>query len=163
MQPQSTWSDKLRGALHAALASGTSPEKLALGVALGVTCGLFPVFGTTTLLTFLVGIAFRANAVLVQVFNYLMYPVYFPVAAAFIVAGAWLFGADGSVDYSMAGMRAVFAQGWQAVFRELGVTLLHAVLVWLMVAPLLVLVVRKAMLPLARRLAAGLPKESQSA
>ncbi len=163
MQPPSTWSDKLSAALHAALSSGTSPEKLALGAALGVTCGLFPVFGTTTVLTFLVGIAFRANAMLVQVFNYLMYPVYFPVAAAFIVAGAWLFGADSSADYSIAGMRAVFAQGWQAVARELGVTLLHGVLVWLMVAPLLVLALRKALLPMARRLAANLPKESQNA
>jgi uncharacterized protein (DUF2062 family) len=29
---------------------GTSPESLAIGLALGVACGLFPLFGTATVL-----------------------------------------------------------------------------------------------------------------
>jgi uncharacterized protein (DUF2062 family) len=161
--PPNKWTSKLRAALQTALSSGSSPEKIALGVALGVACGLFPVFGMTTALAFLVGVAFRVNPVLIQVFNYLMYPVYFPIAAGFIVAGAALFGGHGLADYSIAGMRAVFAAGWGAVASQLGVALLRAVLLWGLFAPVCVLSLRWLLLPWARRVAANLSKPAQSA
>ena len=47
--------------LYNALRQGLTPHKLAMTCALGVVVGIFPVFGTTTILCFAVAIAFRLN------------------------------------------------------------------------------------------------------
>jgi uncharacterized protein (DUF2062 family) len=139
-----------RAALENYLAAGASAEKLALAVALGITCGLFPVFGTTTALAALAALAFRVNLIVVQLFNYLMYPIYFPCVAGFIMAGAWAFG-DGLDHYSIATLQHIAAMGWRAALQTLGADLLHAIYAWLVFAPFCVLVLRACMLPSIRR------------
>lgn len=138
-----------RRALLGYLASGASAEKLALAVALGATCGLFPVFGATTALTALVGIIFRVNPVIVQVFNYAMYPIYFPAMVGFIAAGMTLFGGGGS-HYQMAALRAAFDHGWGSAVRILGYDLLYGVIVWAVLSPLIAILIRLLALRLIR-------------
>lgn len=132
------------------LESGMSPEKLSLAIAVGTTCGLFPIYGLTTFVTAIFGVLFRANPVVVQIFNYLMYPIYFPIELAFIVAGAWLF--EGNVDaYTIEGLRKVFTGGLASTVRQLGWALAHATMVWLAAAPVLAIALRAALLPVIRR------------
>lgn len=132
------------------LAQGMSPEKLALAVAIGATCGLFPVFGATTAVAAVAGVVFRANPVVVQVFNYAMYPVYFFVEFALIVAGAWVF--EGNLHaYSPRGLRAMFEDGWGAMLNQGARALIQAVAMWLVIAPPLFLLLRWAVLRLILR------------
>ena len=132
------------------LESGISPEKNSLAIAVGATGGLFPIYGLTTLVSAILGVLLRANPVVVQIFNFMMYPIYFPIELAFIVAGAWLF--EGNVDaYSIEGLRKVFAGGLASTVRQLGWALVHATMVWLAAAPLLTIALRAALLPIIRR------------
>ena len=141
---------RLRGKILSYLADGTSPERLSWAMALGATGGLFPIYGLTTAVSAVIGIVFRANPIVIQVFNYMMYPIYFPIELAFIIAGAWLF--EGNVDaYSIEGLRKVFAGGLASTVRQLGWALVHATMVWLAAAPLLTIALRAALLPIIRR------------
>jgi len=132
---------------------GTSPESLALGIALGVACGLFPVFGTTTVLCAIVGAMFRVNPLLIQTVNYALYLIYFPALALLVVAGQWLFGDEHDV-VTMVHLAAVLqgTAGWWGTLGQLGRLLGHAVLVWLLLAPPMVLLLRRLLLPWMRRL-----------
>jgi uncharacterized protein (DUF2062 family) len=132
---------------------GTSPESLALGIALGVACGLFPVFGTTTVLCAIVGAMFRVNPLLIQTVNYALYLIYFPALALLVVAGQWLFGDEHDV-ITMVHLAAVWqgTAGWWRTLGQLGRLLGHAVLVWLLLAPPMVLLLRRLLLPWMRRM-----------
>jgi len=127
---------------------GTSPESLALGIALGVACGLFPVFGTTTVLCAIVGAMFRVNPLLIQTVNYALYLIYFPALALLVVAGQWLFGDEHDV-ITMVHLAGVLqgTTGWWRTLGQLGRLLGHAVLVWLLLAPPMVLLLRRLLLP----------------
>lgn len=132
------------------LAEGSTPEMLALAVALGVTGGLFPIYGMTTAVSFVLGIVFRANPVVVQVFNYMMYLIYFPIELGFILVGALIF--EGGYDaYSLEGLRSTFSAGLLPALQQLGRALLHAVAVWAVVAPFLAWGLKSALTPVIRR------------
>jgi uncharacterized protein (DUF2062 family) len=111
------------------LAGGGSPEKLALAVALGAVCGLFPIYGTTTAVTAVAGLLFRANPIVVQVCNYAMYPIYFFVEFALIAVGAWLFEGDLHA-YTLDGLRSLAAAGPWAMVSQGARALGQALLVW---------------------------------
>ncbi len=53
---------------------GISPEDLALTVTLGIIVGVFPVVGTTSLLSFLAAWAFGLNVPILQVIDLVMSP-----------------------------------------------------------------------------------------
>src|SRR5438105_748195 len=58
---------RLARPLIALLTQGHTPEKIALSVAFGIALGLFPIFGTTTLLCVLAGVLLRLNHPAIQV------------------------------------------------------------------------------------------------
>jgi uncharacterized protein (DUF2062 family) len=66
---------RLVAALLHLLRQGLSPQKLALGVSLGIGIGCFPVLGTTTLLRTLVAFIFRMNLPAIQAGNLLAWPL----------------------------------------------------------------------------------------
>lgn len=147
---------RLRQRMLKYLDDGATPEMLALAVALGAACGLFPIYGLTTAVSFLAGLAFRAHPVVVQLANYLMYPIYFPVALGFIVSGEWIFG-GGQDEWTLAGLRALLSEGPKAALAHLGLALVYAVVVWAALAPVLVWVLRIVLFPVIRRWRNGLP------
>ena len=131
---------------------GTSPESLALGIALGVACGLFPLFGTATVLCAIVGAMFRVNPVLIQTVNYAMYPIYFPVLALLVVAGQCLFGDKHDVATMIHLAILQDNAGWWRTLGRLARLLAHAVFLWLLLAPPMVLLLRRLLLPWMRRI-----------
>jgi uncharacterized protein (DUF2062 family) len=130
---------------------GTSAESLALGIALGVACGLFPVYGTATVLCAIVGTMFRVNPLLIQTVNYATYPIYFPVLALLAVAGQWLFGGEQHVVTMVHLAILQDNADWWRTLGQLGRLLGHAVLVWVLLAPPIVLLLRWLLLPWMRR------------
>ncbi len=142
---------RFRAQIMEYLSDGTSPEKLSLAAALGATCGLFPIYGLTTAVSAVAGIAFRVNPIVVQVFNYMMYPIYFPIEFGFILAGAWLF--EGNLHaYTWSGVQAIIARGGLvSAFKQIGGALVHAVIVWVVVAPFLAIGLRSLLIPVIKR------------
>ena len=77
------------------LKQGVSPEKLALTIALGVSLGVTPVIGSTTMLCTLAAVTLRLNLPAILLVNGLVYPLQIALLVPFLRGGAWIFRADG--------------------------------------------------------------------
>jgi uncharacterized protein (DUF2062 family) len=77
--------------LLALLRMGTTPEKLAWSLAIGVAAGINPLPGSTTIFCFALIFLFRLNIVAGQLANHLMYPLQIALLFPFIRGGEYLF------------------------------------------------------------------------
>ncbi len=148
------WRRRVRGPLVSLLAQGLTPERLALSLALGLVLGLFPIVGATTLLCLAAGFLFRLNHVALQLANHLAYPLQLPLIPAFVRLGERLAGAP-HVTFDPRVLVRRFEQDTAGFLRDFGLTGLHGVLGWSVVAPLLLLVLYLSLKPLVRRLVPG--------
>src|SRR5271167_1321027 len=73
------------------LKQGVTPEKIALTVAVGISLGVTPVIGSTTVLCTLAAVALRLNLPGIMVVNGAVYPLQLMLLVPFLRAGAWLF------------------------------------------------------------------------
>ncbi len=133
------------------LRQGITPEKISLSIALGVVIGIFPVVGTTTLLCTVVAIVLRLNLPIIQLANWLVYPLQLLLIAPFFFAGAYLFGSE---PFTRDARELIFL--FQSdLFNALILLwdiLLHAVVVWLMVSPLVIFGVFIVLRPVLKKL-----------
>ena len=70
------WQRRVRDPVVVQLTQGITPEKIALTIAVGSACALFPVFGVTSLLCFLVALPLRLNQPIIQILNQVLLPVH---------------------------------------------------------------------------------------
>jgi uncharacterized protein (DUF2062 family) len=147
----------LRGFLH----QGHTPEKIALSVALGIAIGLFPIFGTTTVLCVVAAMALRLNHPAIQVTNQLMYPVQIPLIVVFIRIGESMLGVA-PIPFSAAVMVAELRANPATLFARFGTAGLHGILGWAIVAPVVAGLTYAVMLP-AVRLVSRRPATAESA
>lgn len=97
------------------------PETLARGLACGVFAGLFPFFGSQTVLAILLAVLFRGNKILAAVGPWISNPLTsVPIYAFNFHVGKWLLGDRTPSDLSL--------QSWQDV-KELGLEILWPLLV----------------------------------
>ncbi|HEY9725216.1 MAG TPA: DUF2062 domain-containing protein [Chroococcales cyanobacterium] len=93
-----------------------SPEVLARGIACGVFAGLFPFFGSQTLLALGLAIIFRGNKILAAVGPWISNPfTSVPIYAFNFHVGTWLLNDRNSLDLSLA--------SWQDI-KELGLEII---------------------------------------
>jgi uncharacterized protein (DUF2062 family) len=134
------------------LTQGITPEKIALTIAVGSALALFPIFGTTTLLCLLAGIALRLNQPIIQLVNMLCATIHFPLIVCLFRMGHWLFG----VPYAHVGpgmihhMLDTFWEDPTKFFERFGVDAVHAIAAWAVLAPLWVLLLYFFSLPVLR-------------
>lgn len=118
------------------LRQGLSPEKIALTIALGLSLSVFPILGSTTLLCLLAGIVFRLNQPLIQIANYLGYPLQILLLLPLYRAGERL-GAP-HLALSIPELVERFRAGpWQFLL-DFGLIALGGVGIWCLCAPLLI-------------------------
>ncbi len=151
------WRRHLMAPIGAQLALGTSPEQLARTLAIGTTVALFPLLGATTALTFVMGLAFRMNQVVLHGLNQLLGPVQLLLILVYLRAGEWLWRAP--VDqFSIPEMvRAYHATGAMDFLRRFGLAGMHAVSAWVVSAPFVACLVYLAVRAPLRRFAATKP------
>ena len=113
---------------------------LALTCSLGIVIGIFPVFGTTTLLCLAVSIVFRLNIPIMQLLNYLVAPLQLLLIIPFISAGSYVFGLS-PFPYTADELIVLFRTDFWLLFRESGVALLIGIGVWLVIAVPLFLII----------------------
>ena len=117
------------------LTQGVSPAKVALSLAVGSALALFPILGTTTTLCVIAGVVLGLNQPIIQGVNALCTFVYFPLIVVFVRLGDRIAGsAPSSLDITL--MVSLFTHHPAEFFRQFGVTALHAILGWSVVAPL---------------------------
>ena len=133
------------------LRQGISSEKIAMSLAWGLTLGTLPVLGVTTVLCVGVALLFRLNLVVIQIANWAASPLQIVLFIPFFVMGAHLFGTD-PVMRDASSLVTVFRSGFVSSMEVLGTTMLHAALVWALVAPFMIAVLYRAIRPALKRI-----------
>lgn len=133
---ESIWQRWLVQPIMTQLTQGVSPSRLSLAIAFGVTTGLFPLLGLTTLVSLAVGIPLRLNQPVLQLTRELTYPLHLATLFLFMRAGESLFGAQ-PVPLSIPLLTERFMADPAQFFADYGRTGLYGVIVWLLLTPLL--------------------------
>jgi uncharacterized protein (DUF2062 family) len=131
------------------LKQGLTPETLAKSLALGVTLGLFPVLGATTVLCVAAGLALRLSHPALQLANYVVYPLQVPLILVFVRLGESIVGAA-PMPFSVERLLVFFREDPLAFLARFGSTGLHGILGWLTVAPLVGGALYVGLVPLLR-------------
>ncbi len=112
------------------LKQGVSPEKIALTIALGISLGVIPVIGSTTMLCTLAAVALRLNLPAIMLVNGVVYPMQLTLLVPFLRAGAWLFRVEGPKLTIVEIFKLIHANVWHATVTLFSATM-HALVVWL--------------------------------
>jgi uncharacterized protein (DUF2062 family) len=148
---RSFWERKIVRPIIKLLKQGMTPEKIALGLALGIVLGIFPIIGMTTLLCTVAAFLFRVNLPAIQVANYLVAPLQLALLLPFYRAGEWLFHAP-RLPLSVKEIAALVEKDMFGAMAFLWDTTLHAVVAWTLVAPVLVLLLYHLFKPALHKL-----------
>lgn len=164
------WQRRVVNPIVAQLTQGITPEKIALTLAVGSACALFPILGTATLLCLVVGIVLRLNQPLIQLVNALCSVPHLLGVYGLIRLGDFIFGVTLGSPHSQLTIAEfithrphTFPNLWAillAIWREhglyahrFGAAALHALVAWVIVAPLWTLIVYRLVHPALSRAA----------
>jgi uncharacterized protein (DUF2062 family) len=110
-----------------------SPAENALSLTLGFYLGIFPVFGTTTLLCLAVILIFRLNPALVLAMNWITTPLQLIFIYPFLKIGRILFFDDDNILPGVSIKMWLHSESWDAA-RHLFESVIGGVVVWGMVS-----------------------------
>ncbi|NIR52748.1 DUF2062 domain-containing protein [candidate division KSB1 bacterium] len=151
MNLRSVWERKIIKPIVRLLKQGITPEKIALSIAFGVTLGIFPVLGSTTILCTIAAVTLSLNLPAIQLVNYLVYPLQILLLIPFYRAGAVLFNAKPLPLSASQVVAMIQADVWGAI-QFLWDTTMRATVVWLIVAPLIIAALYYVLVPAIRKL-----------
>ena len=146
------------------LKQGITPEKIALSIALGVTLGVFPVIGSTTVLCTAAALVLRLNLPAIQLVNFFVYPVQLALLIPFLQAGAYLFGGS-AVTLSLGQIFHLLGADFSRGVAMLWGATLRAIFLWTLASPLVAAALYFSLAPALRRLSAAVkasPPDPQS-
>jgi len=152
--PPSFWQRRVVAPIVAQLRQGITPQKIALTLALGGVLGIFPILGACTLLCAIAGVWLRLNQPLIQLVNYLVYPLQIALLIPFYRAGERLFGADPVPIIDVPGLIARFGESPLKFIVDYGLVGLYGITVWALIAPVLVVLSYWLLKPMLEGLAA---------
>jgi uncharacterized protein (DUF2062 family) len=144
------------------LTNGITPEKIAWSISLGIVLGVFPIMGTTTLLCIAVGWVFKLNQPVLHIFNYAMYPLHLALILIFIRLGQQLFGVP-LLSFSISELVDQFNASPVQFARDFGMAAVHGICAWLLVAPVAMVLIKLACMPVIRRLAKSISSRKEVA
>ncbi len=127
---------KLSDRLLDFLQQGISPEKMALALALGITIGIMPLLGATTLLCTFLAFRFKLNMAFLQLVNYIVYPIQLLLYIPFLRIGAGLFSRE-KFNYSLEDITNMLATDTWDTIGKFFIVNLCGLLLWLILAPVL--------------------------
>jgi uncharacterized protein (DUF2062 family) len=127
---------KLRALIYEQLIRGVSPQKLAVTAAVGVSFGLFPLFGFTTIFCLIIGAIFKLNHPLLQLANHGMGVIHILMIPVFLRIGEFIVGAT-PISFSVTQMLHDVHEKPIVFLQNYGMAGLYAVLAWSLIAPLI--------------------------
>lgn len=121
-------------------------------MAFGVSGGIFPIPGVTTVPVMAAIFVFHLNPVAAMLTNYLVTPLNIASVPVFIYYGNVLFGGgDGEGEFSVSSFMEDVKKDTLNTLLMFRFTLLHAIYLWLLVMPLLTLAIYAVLTPVLRR------------
>jgi len=151
-QRQTFWQRRIVAPIVAQLTQGVTPQRIALTIALGLMLGVFPILGSTTVLCGLAAVFLRLNQPIIQLVNYLGYPLQVALLIPFYRAGEHLLG-RAPIPLSVPLLFQRFSADFWQFLRDFGMIAVGGILVWLILAPPISALVYFSVLPALRRLA----------
>lgn len=136
MKPWDKIRDKVRDTVRAQLTQGATPEGLALCCSIGVMVGNLPLMGTTTLICALVGLYLKLNQPVLQLANYAMLIPQLIMIPIFLWIGETLVGAP-HISLDPRQLVHDFMAGPFLFLQNFGMAAVHAMLAWILIAPLM--------------------------
>ena len=146
------WRERVVALIVAQFTQGVTPEKISLTIALGLTIAVFPILGSTSILCALVALWLRLNQPVIQLVNWLAYPLQFILLPVFIRTGEWIMRAP-PVTFSIPEMLRKFRESPVKFMHEFGLTGLHGIVAWLVFAPFAIALVYFLLLVPLKKLA----------
>lgn len=133
------------------LRQGTSPEKLAWSVSLGLTLGIFPIMGSTSLVCFVVGHLLRLNQPVLHLFKTFTYPLQLVLILVYIRLGQQLNGVP-LIKFSIPQMLGQFKDAPAQFARDFGMAALYGIEAWAISALFLIPILYFVSLPILKKL-----------
>ncbi len=149
--PRNFWQRRIVDPVIAQLTQGITPEKIALTIAVGSACALFPILGTTTLLCFLAALLLRLNQPITQLINQAFWPVHVPAIFGCIRLGEWIFHVP-HASFNIRHMRELLWDHPAQFLHDYGATAVQAVVAWAVLAPIYITLVYFLSLTLIREI-----------
>ena len=152
------WQERVVALIVAQFTQGFTPQKIALTIALGLNLAVFPILGSTTLLCALVAFCLKLNQPVIQLVNWLAYPLHLMLLLGFVRIGEWLMRAP-PVPFSIPELLRKFNESPGKFMQEFGMTGVHGIVAWLLIAPLAAALIYFLLLtPLKKLSQLSLPK-----
>ncbi len=153
----SFWQRRVRDPIIALFTQGITPDKVALTLAVGTACSLFPFLGFTSFLNLGVGLWLRMNQPILQTLNQLLGPVHLAMIVVYVRLGEWLWRMQDE-RFTITEMLRVFREATLGEFlHRFGWAGVHAFTAWALTAPLLIAALYYGLRPGLRRLASKRP------
>jgi len=146
------WRERVVALIVAQFTQGVTPQKIALTIALGLNIAVFPILGTTTVLCALVALCLRLNQPVIQLVNWLAYPLQFMLLLIFVRIGEWIMRAP-PVSFSIPELLRKFHESPVKFMHEFGLTGLHGIVAWLVISPFAITLVYLLLLTPLKKLA----------
>ncbi len=138
---------KFKKVIAAQLKQGLGRQACCQAIATSLMIGIFPIMGFSTLMNTLSAAAFRLNQPVVQICNWIIGPVKLALIFPFLRLGEWLFKAE-PFRLSLTEFSARFFNDIATTSIQFAWTFAHAIVGWLVCAPLIYLVIYKVSLSL---------------
>lgn len=145
------WRERIAALLVAQLVQGVTPQKVALSIALGISLGVFPVLGTTTMLCAVAAFRLKLNQPIIQLVNWLVYPLQLGLMLVFVGIGQWITHAP-TINFSIPALIQTLHESPLKFLQEFGMSQLQGVIAWLFIAPIFTAIVFFALVPPLKQL-----------
>ena len=145
---------KLWGPILGQLRQGLSAEGLAWSLCLALACATCPVIGATTALCLMAGAVFRLNHPVMQVVNYVSYPIQIALLVPFWRLGEWIFRAP-RLDLDLGRILAALKADTWASLRFYWAEVWHGAVAWALVAVPMACLMALVLTPILHRVLPG--------
>jgi len=145
------WRDRVLGVVVAQLTQGVTPQKIALTIALGFNLGIFPIMGSTTVLCGAVAFCLKLNQPVIQLVNWLVYPLQLTTILIFVRIGEWIVRAP-PVPFSIPELLRKFNASPRKFLQDFGMTGVHGIIAWFIIAPFVAALIYFILLPPLKKL-----------
>ena len=151
----SSWRSRLRRWIVVPIINqlkrGITPEKLSWTIALGVTLGIFPIIGSTSVVCLIAGYFLKLNQGVLHLFKSLTYPLHLALILVFIRLGQHLNGVA-LIKFSIPQMMRQFKDSPAQFGKDFGMAALYGIEAWAIAAVVLIPLLRIISLPILKKM-----------
>ncbi|MFN4874274.1 MAG: DUF2062 domain-containing protein [Akkermansiaceae bacterium] len=133
------------------LKQGTSPEKLSWSISLGVTLGIFPIMGSTTIVCLIFGHLLKLNQPILHLFKTFTYPLQLALILVYIRLGQ-MFNGVPLIKFSIPQLLTRFRDDPAQFASDFGLAALHGIEAWAISAIFLIPALYFISLPIIKNL-----------